>query len=192
MFRACGKIEKVWFRSICVTEESKMSKRAKIITKDYGEFKDNKNAYILYKEEKSSQEAKIKFNQVIFGDRHLRVDTCGLGLEEQEGEHPKISKSGRNTCINPWEDFTSTLFIGNLPFVVSEEELRAAFIACGQIENVRLVRDPKTHLGKGIGYIMFKNKDAMNKALLEKKDLWFKGRTLRVARAVEPKRREKK
>ena len=75
---------------------------------------------------------------------------------------------------------------------MSEEELRAAFISCGEIENVRLVRDPKTHLGKGIGYIMYKTKDSMNQALKEKKDLKFKGRVLRVARAVEPKRREKK
>lgn len=54
------------------------------------------------------------------------------------------------------------------------------------------MRDPKTHLGKGIGYVMYKNKDDMNKALKEKKDFKFKGRILRVARAVEPKRREKK
>lgn len=94
--------------------------------------------------------------------------------------------------MNPWEDFTTTIFVGNLPFVVSEEELRAAFSSSGDIENVRLVRDPKTHLGKGIGYIMYTTKDAMNKALKEKKDLKFKGRELRVARAVEPKRREKK
>jgi len=50
LFRACGKIDKIWFRSICVTEESKKSKRAKIITKEYGEYKDSKNAYILYSE----------------------------------------------------------------------------------------------------------------------------------------------
>ena len=58
-------------------------------------------------------------------EKHLRVDTLGEGLAEQEGEHKQISRSGRNTCVNPWEDFTRTIFIGNLPFIVSEEELRA-------------------------------------------------------------------
>jgi len=87
------------------------------------------------------------------------VDTCGLSLAEQEGEEKVLSKGGRNTLVNSWEDFTKTIFIGNLPFIVSEEELRAAFVECGKIENVRLVRDPKTHLGKGIGYIMFETKD---------------------------------
>ena len=59
------------------------------------------------------------------------------------------------------DDFNTTVFIGNIPFIVSEEELRTFFVACGEIENVRLVRDPKTFLGKGIGYVMFKTKEAM-------------------------------
>ena len=123
----------------------------------------------------------------------MRVDTCGLGLDEQDGEHKTISRSGRNTCVNPWEDFTRTIFIGNLPFVVSEEEIRSQFTDCGTIENVRLIRDPKTHLGKGIGYIMFSTKEEMQAALDKSRNgMKFKGRELRVARAVEPKRREKK
>lgn len=84
LFRACGKIEKIWFRSICVVEDSKKPQRAKIITKELGNFKDSKNAYILYKEEKSCQEAKIKFNQVLFEQRHLRVDTMRITAAEQE------------------------------------------------------------------------------------------------------------
>ena len=95
--------------------------------------------------------------------------------------------------MNPWEDFTRTIFIGNLPFVVSEEEIRGQFTDCGTIENVRLIRDPKTHLGKGIGYIMFSTKEEMQAALDKSRNgMRFKGRELRVARAVEPKRREKK
>lgn len=122
----------------------------------------------------------------------MRVDTVGGGLDEQEGEHKVISRGGRNTCVNPWEDFTRTIFIGNLPFVVSEEELRSQFTDCGKIENIRLVRDPKTHLGKGIGYVMFSTKEEMQTALDTKKVCKFKGRELRIKRAVEPKRREKK
>jgi len=54
------------------------------------------------------------------------------------------------------------------------------------------VRDPKTHLGKGIGYIMFSTKEEMVATLSSKKGMKFKGRELRINRAVEPKRREKK
>ena len=94
--------------------------------------------------------------------------------------------------VNSWEDYESTIFIGNLPFIVSEEELRTAFVDCGSIQNIRLVRDPKTHLGKGIGYIMFSSKTEMQDAIVKKKNLVFKGRELRINRATEPKRREKK
>lgn len=84
------------------------------------------------------------------------------------------------------------MFIGNIPFIVSEEELRSFFVPCGEIENVRLVRDPKTFLGKGIGYVMFKTKEAMQKAIKEMDGAKFKNRELRVKKAVDPQRREKK
>jgi len=136
LFRACGKIEKIWFRSICVVEDSKKPQRAKIITKELGNFKDSKNAYILYKEEKSCQEAKIKFNQVLFEQRHLRVDTMRITAAEQEQEGKFVKeykKDERHRMVNSWEDYESTIFIGNLPFIVSEEELRQAFVDCGTI-----------------------------------------------------------
>ena len=127
-----------------------------------------------------------------FHSKHLRVDTCGQKEETGDEKKDIISRGGRNTQVNAWEDFRTTLFIGNLPFVVSEEDLRIVFADCGKITNIRLVRDPKTHLGKGIGYIMFSTKEEMQKALDTKKNLKFKHRELRVNRAVEPKRREKK
>ena len=82
VFRDCGKIEKIWFRSFCVTEDSKKPQRAKIITKQFGGYKDSKNAYVLYKEESSCAEAKQKLNQVLVDEHHLRVDTCGQSLAE--------------------------------------------------------------------------------------------------------------
>ena len=75
---------------------------------------------------------------------------------------------------------------------MSEEEVRAFFVDCGKIENVRLVRDPRTFIGKGIGYIMFSDKEAMRKAVDTKHDAKFKGRNMRVKKASDPKRLEKK
>lgn len=75
---------------------------------------------------------------------------------------------------------------------MSEEEFRSFFQSCGDIENVRLIREPKTYLGKGIGYVMFKTTEGMKKAIAEKDGEKFKNRELRVKRAVDPKRREKK
>ena len=80
--------------------------------------------------------------------------------------------------------------MGNLPFIVSEEEVREHFGKFGTILNVRLVRDPKTFLGKGIGFVQFSSSEEMREALDSSEK--FKGRDLRLKRATDPKKREKK
>lgn len=92
--------------------------------------------------------------------------------------------------MKPHEDFKTTVFVGNLPFVVSEEEVRTHFAQYGTILNVRLIREPKTFIGKGIGYVMFKTNEEMRVAI--EKGIKFKGRELRLKKATDPKKREKK
>lgn len=120
-------------------------------------------------------------------EHHLRVDSSSGAdrtAKRKTNEDVEMEVGGN--------DFNSTIFIGNLPFVAGEEEVRAHFAECGSIENVRIVRDPKTFLGKGIGYIMFTEKEACRKAVDTKNGSSFKGRELRVKKAVDPKRLEKK
>ena len=38
---------------------------------------------------------------------------------------------------------------------IEEESIRSHFEDCGEIENVRVIRDRKTNLGKGFCYILF-------------------------------------
>jgi len=84
-------------------------------------------------------------NQQLIGDKHIRVDV--------EGDEK--SK----------EDFEKTIFIGNLPWVINDEDLRSHFEECGRILNVRVVRDKVNFIGKGIAYIQFSTKDEMRKAI---------------------------
>lgn len=42
------------------------------------------------------------------------------------------------------------------PADTEEEALRQAFVECGDVESVRIVRDSKTGAGKGFGFILFK------------------------------------
>jgi len=50
-------------------------------------------------------------------EKHLRVD---IVKAKQEGDN--VNKSEKS-----YEDYKTTVFVGNLPFVVSEEEVRAHF-----------------------------------------------------------------
>lgn len=52
-------------------------------------------------------------------------------------------------------DRKRSVFVGSLPFDAEEEELWKFFADCGAIDNVRLIRDKKTNIGKGIGYVQF-------------------------------------
>jgi nucleolar protein 12 len=170
-------VEKVWFRSQATVQDSKKPERAKIIAGQFNhDQKDNKHAYVLLSD-KADMDKALELNQEVFEGKHLRVDRA-FGSKE-------LDRKSEN-------DFNTTIFVGNLPFVVGEEEVRQHFEPCGTITNVRLIREPKTFIGKGIGYVMFENKEAMRKAVDTKHDSSFKGRKIRVKKAVEPKRLEKK
>ncbi len=83
---------------------------------------------------KSKDEAGLaakELNQIVIGEKHIRVDVD----------------------VKQDNDFETSIFIGNLPWVVNEEELREHFEDCGKILNVRVIRDKETFIGKGIAYI---------------------------------------
>ena len=146
--------------------------------------------------------AATKMNQTLFKSKHLRVDIDKKDCVSQIKDGQKELNQMRNT-----NDYERSIFIGNLPWVVDEEDLRKHFESVGKIENVRIIRDGQTFIGKGFGYIMFSNKEDMKKSIVEKNGSKFKvfihsfliktikmfqGRELRVKKAVRAERLEKK
>lgn len=81
--------------------------------------------------------------------------------------------------------------MGNLPFKVEENEVRSFFESCGDILNVRIIRDPKTREGKGFGYIFFKEKSGLKQALAMNNETLLK-RVIRVKKAVSAEDLEEK
>ena len=53
------------------------------------------------------------------------------------------------------EDIVLVMTGDNLNADVEEESLRRHFTVCGNITNVRVIRDQKTGAGKGFGYVTF-------------------------------------
>ena len=191
LFKEFGTIEKIWLRSIPLADNPKVPMKAKIIKKDFGDQKDNMNAYVQFKSIDEAKLAAEKLNQKeVEGGKHIRVDVC----KAEGGDQTKPSSQN---------DYESTIFIGNLPFQVNEEELRRHFADIGGrmltggagsdgILNVRIVRDKETYLSKGIAYIQFVSKPLMRIAIQDKNNSEFKGRQLRIKKAVAPERLEKK
>ena len=46
-----------------------------------------------------------------------------------------------------------TLYVGNLPWIVSEDELAEAFSRAGEVRSVRIIVDPVTQQSRGYGFV---------------------------------------
>lgn len=121
-------------------------------------------AYVVLKSV-DSVDAVMKLNGTLFEGHHLRVD---------------------RTDSDTKYDYKRTIFLGNLHFSTSEEEIRALLtpIVSGgsdAIESIRVVRDRATHTGKGIAFVLFKERAHVAEALGAhgKK---MRGRDIRVTR----------
>ena len=79
------------------------------------------------------------------------------------------------------------VYVGNLPFTVSEEQLRDIFAGYGEISQLNLIMDRDTGRPKGFGFITFATQQSAEKALEQNgKDMG--GRALRVNIATEKPR----
>jgi len=161
-----GEVEKVWSRSVPV-ERGKLPIKAAVALKKFKEDADTCNFYALMATEEQAQKA-LELNNKELNGKHIRVD-----LAEQPKKDPKKS-----------------VFIGNLSYYAKEEELREEFAEFGDIDYVRIIKDPQTHLGKGFGYVAFKEASAAKRALA-KNNLLFKDRPLRVTKAKDQKELQK-
>ncbi len=81
------------------------------------------------------------------------------------------------------------LYIGNLPFSASEDELRGAFERFGEVEDVAVVMDRDTGRPRGFAFVTMPNDDEGRAAIDGMNDQDFGGRPLKVneARPREPR-----
>ena len=72
------------------------------------------------------------------------------------------------------------LYVGNMSFDTSEDDLRKAFEAHGQVDSVTIIMDRDTNRPKGFGFIEMSNDKEAQAAIdnLNEKDLM--GRTIKV------------
>ena len=72
------------------------------------------------------------------------------------------------------------LYVGNLLFNVSENDLRSAFEQFGEVTEVRLIMDKFSGKSKGFGFIEMPSKEEADKAIEEMDGQDFMGRALKV------------
>lgn len=83
------------------------------------------------------------------------------------------------------------LYVGSLPYSVSEEELHNLFASYGKIESVRIITDKFTGQSKGFGFVEMSDGDEAQKAIDAINGMKLNGRTLIVNEARPEQKRER-
>lgn len=75
------------------------------------------------------------------------------------------------------------LFVGNLPFSTSEQELEELFASAGQVESVRVMRDMATGRARGFAFVEMATDEDAQKAIDQLNERELGGRALAVNEA---------
>ena len=80
---------------------------------------------------------------------------------------------------------TMKLYLGNLPFAASDDDIKEAFSAYGTIEDLFIPLDRETNRPRGFAFITLADDDLARKAIEEMDGADLMGRNLRVNEAEE-------
>lgn len=75
------------------------------------------------------------------------------------------------------------IYVGNLAYDCTDEDLRQAFAACGQVDSARVITDKFTGKSRGFGFVEMPNAAEGQAAITALNGKPIKGRELRVNEA---------
>ncbi|KAI1701066.1 RNA recognition motif domain-containing protein [Ditylenchus destructor] len=73
-----------------------------------------------------------------------------------------------------------SVYVGNIPYNTTENDLGQFFSQAGSVTNVRLVYDRETNRPKGFGFCEFADEQGAQNAIAQLNGAEFNGRALRV------------
>jgi len=78
---------------------------------------------------------------------------------------------------------STKLYVGNLPFATSEDDLRSMFEPHGEVVESIVITDRETGRSRGFGFVTFQDEDTAQRAMKEMADYDCDGRSLNVKQA---------
>ena len=75
------------------------------------------------------------------------------------------------------------IYVGNLPYQITEDELRNAFAAFGEVSSVNLITDKFTGQSKGFAFVEMADNAAADAAIKALNDTNMGGRNVKVNQA---------
>ncbi|MCR4666490.1 MAG: RNA-binding protein [Desulfovibrio sp.] len=86
---------------------------------------------------------------------------------------------------------SKSIYVGNLPWSATEDQVRELFQEYGEVQSVKLISDRETGRARGFGFVEMED-EAADAAIEALENYSFGGRTLRVneakPRAPRPQR----
>jgi RNA recognition motif-containing protein len=77
----------------------------------------------------------------------------------------------------------SKLYVGNLAYTVSNDDLQELFSQAGQVQSVAVITDKFSGQSKGFGFVEMATSDEAAKAIQQFNDTELKGRNIKVNEA---------
>ncbi|MDD4029039.1 MAG: RNA-binding protein [Caldisericia bacterium] len=75
------------------------------------------------------------------------------------------------------------IYVGNLSYQTTEDELRASFENFGEVSSVRIIQDRNTGRSKGFGFVEMPDEESAETAIAALNGKDFSGRNIRVNEA---------
>ena len=88
------------------------------------------------------------------------------------------------------DDGSIEIYVGNLSYDMTEDQLRQTFEAFGKVDSVRVVTNRYTEKSKGFAFVVMPNRPEAEKAIAEMNDKDVMGRPMRVNEAQNTNKAE--
>jgi RNA recognition motif-containing protein len=82
-----------------------------------------------------------------------------------------------------WSTDKVNIYVGNLPYQTTQDDLRAQFEQYGAVESVNIIQDRETGRSKGFGFVVMPDSTAAQKAIDSLNDKDLGGRKMKVNEA---------
>lgn len=114
-------------------------------------------AYVDFSDEQAFMAA-VALSETVLGGRNLLIKNA-KSFEGRPTEHQTKQQSGTNKVVS------RRVFVGNLGFDVTIEDLERLFAKCGSIEHVHMATFEDTGKCKGFAWVTFITEDAASAAV---------------------------
>lgn len=131
-------------------------------------------AFVRFADQKGRDEALI-LNQTNMLNRTIGVRiNKGRAIKTSSRDYNRTRHDG----LSEKPERCTTIFVGNLPWDTTEDELQQQFEDCGKITSARIVKQTYTGRSRGFGYVEFQDEASVDTAVQQARTLG--GRELRI------------